>query len=133
MSEYTPVEEVIRAWVIRGSHPGYHEFQKNLLRENWPILYNAIERLVSEEINKSAKPSASTGKTVSQDERAGEIDRWLIASAEATKRHERDRIIALLESLKGTCSGDCDDCRPYAQISDNYLTEVIALINGEKE
>ena len=46
MKEYTPVEEVVRAWVIRGSHPGYHEFQKSLLRENWPTLYNAIEQLV---------------------------------------------------------------------------------------
>lgn len=46
MNEYTPVEKVVRAWVISGSHPGYHESQKNLLRENWPTLYNAIEQLV---------------------------------------------------------------------------------------
>lgn len=49
------------------------------------------------------------------------------------RQQERERIIALLESLKGTCSGDCDDCRPYAQINNSYLTEVIALIKGETE
>ena len=49
MSEYTPVEEVVRAWLIQGQNPKYHQIQKDLLRKNWPTLYAAIERLVSEE------------------------------------------------------------------------------------
>ena len=52
-----------------------------------------------------------------------------ILVAVATK--ERERIIKLLESLKGTCDNDCDDCRPYADKNDHYLNEVIALIKGE--
>lgn len=49
---------------------------------------------------------------------------------ESIRSAERERIIAILEKLKGTCEGDCDDCRPYAQIHDSYLTGVIALIKG---
>ena len=49
MSEYTPTEEVVRAWLIQGKCPKYHEEQKMLLKKNWPSLYNAILRLVSEE------------------------------------------------------------------------------------
>lgn len=48
-------------------------------------------------------------------------------------RQEQKRIIKLLESLKGTCDNDCDDCRPYADKNDHYLNEVIALIKGENK
>lgn len=49
MTEYTPIEAVVRAWLIQGKCPEYHEQQKELLRKNWPTLYNAIQGLVSEE------------------------------------------------------------------------------------
>lgn len=49
MGEYTPTEEVVNAWTIEGKCPEYHEKQKDLLRKNWPTLYDAIQRLVSEE------------------------------------------------------------------------------------
>ena len=42
------------------------------------------------------------------------------------------RIIKLLESLKRTCDGDCDDCRPYAEQSAHYLTALQELIKGEQ-
>lgn len=42
------------------------------------------------------------------------------------------RIIKLLEELKGPEIACCDDCRPYAERSANYLDAVIALIKGEK-
>lgn len=49
------------------------------------------------------------------------------------RKAEQERIIKLLESLKGTCDNDCDDCRPYADKNDHYLSEVIALIKGENK
>lgn len=46
------------------------------------------------------------------------------------KRLERERIIELLESLKGSCDNDCDDCRPHADKNDAYLTNLQELIKG---
>lgn len=48
-------------------------------------------------------------------------------------QEEQQRIIKLLESLKGTCDNDCDECRPYADKNDHYLSEVIALLKGENK
>lgn len=46
---------------------------------------------------------------------------------------ERDRIIALLEKLKGPEKACCDLCQPHADKGSHYLTNVIALIKGENE
>jgi len=50
----------------------------------------------------------------------------------AGREYEKERIIKLLEELKGPEIAHCDDCRPYAERSANYLDAVIALIKGEK-
>lgn len=52
-----------------------------------------------------------------------------IAEAEVATE---ERIIKLLEELKGPEIACCDDCRPYAERSANYLDAIIALIKGEK-
>lgn len=49
MSKQGLTDNIIKAWIIKGASPGYHESQKNLLKENWPTLYNAIEQLVIED------------------------------------------------------------------------------------
>lgn len=49
MSKQELTDNIIKAWIIKGASPGYHESQKNLLKENWPTLYNAIEQLVIED------------------------------------------------------------------------------------
>ena len=46
---------------------------------------------------------------------------------------ERERIIKLLEELKGDQDGCCDECKPHLENSRNYLTAVIALIKGENK
>lgn len=48
-------------------------------------------------------------------------------------RAEQERIIKLLDSLKGTCDGDCDECRPYAICNAHYLTALQDLIKGENK
>ena len=48
-------------------------------------------------------------------------------------RLEQARIISVLESLKGTCDNDCDDCRPFAERNAHYLDTLIALIKGEQK
>lgn len=40
--------ELARAWYDEGKAPRYHQYQKDLLRHNWPRLYNAIIELVGE-------------------------------------------------------------------------------------
>ena len=49
------------------------------------------------------------------------------------ERVERERIIKLLEDLKGDQEGCCDECKPHLESSRNYLTAVIALIKGENK
>lgn len=49
------------------------------------------------------------------------------------KVEERERIIALLESLKGPEKACCEDCQPHADKSRHYLTNVIAHIKRENE
>lgn len=44
---------------------------------------------------------------------------------------ERDRIIALLESIKPGC--ECNDCDKPAEEARTYLDHIIALIKGENE
>jgi hypothetical protein len=51
---------------------------------------------------------------------------------EHSARQERERIIALLETLK-IGEACCDDCQPHADRNRHYLTSVIALIKGETE
>ena len=46
---------------------------------------------------------------------------------------ERERIIKLLEELKGDQEGCCDECKPHLESSRNYLTAVISLIKGENK
>lgn len=53
-----------------------------------------------------------------------------IAEAEVATE---ERIIKLLEELKGPEIACCDDCRPYAERSANYLDAIIALIKGENK
>lgn len=43
------VERVVDAWVIQGPQPGYHEHMKNLLRNQWPALAQALDELAQEE------------------------------------------------------------------------------------
>lgn len=47
-------------------------------------------------------------------------------------RDEQERIVKLLDTLKGTCDNDCDECRPHAERSAHYLTALQDLIKGEK-
>ena len=49
------------------------------------------------------------------------------------KELERERIIKILEELKGDQEGCCDECKPHLENSRNYLTNLIALIKGENE
>lgn len=46
---------------------------------------------------------------------------------------EQERIIKLLETLKGTCDNDCDECRPHAERNAHYLTALQDLIKGENK
>lgn len=55
------------------------------------------------------------------------IDAYVLASVRA----ERDRIIALLESIKPGC--ECDDCEKPAAEARTYLDHIIALIKGEEQ
>lgn len=50
------------------------------------------------------------------------------AMAEAQEA-ERERIIALLQGLKGDCPMDCNDCENHA----SSIWEAIALIKGENK
>lgn len=73
-----------------------------------------------------------------------EFDRWLAeVKAEAfaqgrdsqrdhSEHVERERIIALLESLKRPVAC-CEDCRPHNEDGNNYLANLIALIKGEQK
>lgn len=40
------------AWYIKGRNPRYHDKQKQLLRQNWPTLFYAIEDLLNQEEKK---------------------------------------------------------------------------------
>lgn len=42
------VNRVVRAWVVEGPVPERHQKQKELLRQNWPELYLAMEELTNE-------------------------------------------------------------------------------------
>lgn len=50
---------------------------------------------------------------------------------EQGRKQEQERIIKLLETLKGTCDNDCDECRPHAERNAHFLTALQDLIKGE--
>ena len=39
-------EDVVRAWVMKGSSPQHHQRMQEQLRKEWPVLAKAVERLV---------------------------------------------------------------------------------------
>lgn len=41
----TMIQPVLDAWNIPGIRPDYHEYMKNNLHRNWPVLYDAIQGL----------------------------------------------------------------------------------------
>lgn len=41
-------DDVKKAWTVPGRSPGYHREQQRLLRDRWPVLAQAIEKLVRE-------------------------------------------------------------------------------------
>lgn len=40
-----PITELLNAWNIKGSNPNYHDILKKRLKQEWPVLYRAIERI----------------------------------------------------------------------------------------
>lgn len=62
-----------------------------------------------------------------------EFDRWIAQHDAEVAKATEERIIKLLESLKGTCDNDCDECRPHAERSAHYLTALQDLIKGENK
>lgn len=39
------IQSVLDAWSIPGVRPDYHEYMKNNLHRNWPVLYEALRAL----------------------------------------------------------------------------------------
>ena len=63
-------EDIIDAWLIEGVHPPTHRKLKEQLRQEWPVLAKAIERLVN------AEDSPELADAIRQrDEARGQRDR----------------------------------------------------------
>lgn len=41
------VKRIIDAWQVEGRYPAYHRRQKEILKRNWPTLFNAVVALVA--------------------------------------------------------------------------------------
>ena len=39
------VQAVVNAWIVSGTSPQYHNYMKDRLKREWPILANALETL----------------------------------------------------------------------------------------
>lgn len=44
----TPCGDVLRAWTVEGRHPPTHREAQRRLRDEWPALANALDRLARE-------------------------------------------------------------------------------------
>lgn len=42
------LDPIIKAFTVQGPVPAYHEYVKNGLKKEWPVLYRAIDRAVNE-------------------------------------------------------------------------------------
>ena len=48
--DLTPVQAVVKAWTVPGSHPDWHNHMKAMLSNQMPVLARALDRLAKEEV-----------------------------------------------------------------------------------
>lgn len=46
MTTQEKIDEIYKAWTIKGINPRYHDSIKEKLKIEWPTLYNAIIQLI---------------------------------------------------------------------------------------
>ena len=93
-------EDIIDAWLIEGVHPPTHRKLKEQLRQEWPVLAKAIERLVN------AEDSPELADAIRQrDEARGQRDRlleereqWRLSSVCRELVEQRDRLAEVIEA-----------------------------------
>ena len=92
-------EDIIDAWLIEGVHPPTHRKLKEQLRQEWPVLAKAIERLVNaEDSPELADAIRQRDEARGQRDRLAEILGDMKTLAEITKerneaRWQRDRLL----------------------------------------
>ena len=100
-------EDIIDAWLIEGVHPPTHRKLKEQLRQEWPVLAKAIERLVnaedSPELADAIRERDAARKQVeNQKARIGEFFDALekLTSERDEARGQRDRLAGALKNCR---------------------------------